>query len=79
MKALILLSILALPAHAVDIEVLEADAHYQNQAYYSEQAYTACYEHLAGIDPSLARVLEYCMTDDECEQATQLCEGFSHE
>jgi hypothetical protein len=77
MKALILLFI-TLPALADDVELAERDAHYQGQVD-SEQAYTACYEHLFNISPVMARALEYCMTDQECEAAAQQCEGLSHE
>ena len=73
MKALIL-SIIALSAHADDLEAIQADIYYQDRAYQIERQYDACYEHLAGIDSALADALEACMTDDECEQATQLCE-----
>ena len=78
MKTILLLSILALPALADDVELAERDPHYQGQVD-SEQAYTACYEHLYSISPAMARDLEYCMTDQECESASQQCEGLSHE
>jgi hypothetical protein len=75
----ILLLILSLPALADDIEALQTDAYYQDQEYYSEQAYTACYEHLVGLDPtlSLASKLENCDTDTDCEEASRLCPGYN--
>jgi len=78
MKTIILLSILTLPALADDVELAERDAHYQGQVE-PEQAYTACYEHLFNINPAMARALEYCMTDQECESASQQCEALGHE
>jgi len=78
MKAIILL-FLALPVLADDLEAIKADAWYQDQAYQIERQYDACYEHLASIDPTLAHALESCMTDDECKQATTLCEGFNND
>jgi hypothetical protein len=78
MKALILLSILTLPALADDVELAERDPHYQGQVE-PEHAYTACYEHLFNISPAMAHALEYCMTDQECESASQRCEVLSHE
>jgi hypothetical protein len=78
MKTILLLSILSLPALANDIEQSQADAHYIDQMD-SERAYTACYEHLYSINPALARALEYCTTDQECESASQQCEGLTNE
>ena len=79
MKTMLLLSIMALSAHANDLEAIQADAYYQDRAYQIEREYDACYEHLAGIDPALADALEACMTDLECQQATTLCEGFNND
>lgn len=78
MKAIIML-FLALPALADDLEMMKADIWYAEQAYAKDMAYEACYEHLASIDPALALTLESCMTDDECHQATQLCDGYNNE
>ena len=79
MKTIFLLSILSLPALADDLEALKADAYYQDQEYYSEQAYSACYEHLMSLDPTLllASKLENCDTDTDCENASTLCPGYN--
>jgi hypothetical protein len=68
-----------MPAIADDMDALKADAYYQDQEYYSEQAYTACYEHLVSLDPTLllASKLENCDTDSDCEDASTLCPGLN--
>jgi hypothetical protein len=78
MKTIILLSILTLPALADDVELAERDPHYHGQVD-SEQAYSACYEHLVRLDPtlSLASKLENCDTDTDCENASLLCPGYN--